>query len=490
MPLDANARKFFASRGIGEKTLARWPVASASVPFATGRFEAVVFNYLRDGERVNWKARAIGEKLFTQQKGGEQRFWNLDRVLAGPLDAVFVVEGEMDALALSEAGVPDDAILAFPGGAPSGDGEQPKDSRRYEHVLKALELGLAKAKRFVLAADNDDPGRRLRRDLATIFGAGKCWTVDWPDGIKDANEALVAWGAEDLRVYVYEAQREWPVAGLFRLDEIPTPPKLETWDTGFPSWGKSVRLAPGMLSVMTGKPGSGKSIFAQQLWFNIARGHDLRVALFSAERPVRPHVQRSLRQYFWGKAEWSMTQAELDEADAWIAERFVFLVHPNYRPSFGWLLDTIEAAAQRYGCRVALVDPWNKLEAEFDHRAKTETQWIGECLDRLLDAARSLDMHIQVVAHPAKPMAEQRKEPPDLYAIAGSAHWYNRVDQGFAIHRPQVVDHFGNRLTEAKFYHHKARFEELGWQCAHPIRLNLATGCFEAGEADPQTDAA
>ncbi len=65
---------------------------------------SIFFPYRKDGEVVNWKARALNEKLFTQKKGGEQMLFNLESALGG--GDVYITEGEMDALSLIEAGIP------------------------------------------------------------------------------------------------------------------------------------------------------------------------------------------------------------------------------------------------------------------------------------------------------------------------------------------------------------------------------------------------
>ncbi len=474
-------RRFLTSRGINEQTWRRWHVAFDWAVFEGQRRPAVQFRYLRGEHVVNWKARAVDTKLFTQMKGGEACFWNLDRVLASPMDEVFVVEGEMDALSLAEAGVPDVAILSVPNGAPAEAAANAADSRRYEHALAALEAGLKKAKRVILCVDNDAPGRALRADLVSIFGPAKCWTVDWPSNVKDANDALMQWGPEDLNRYVHDAQKPWPIAGLYTLSEIPEAAPLTLWEPEFVEWKGKLRLAPTMVSVMTGYPGHGKTAFSQQLWFGIAKRYNLRIALFSAETPAKPHVRRALRQYYHGFNEWILTPEQIAEADEWIDDRFVFIMHPNARPTFPWLMDMTEAAVHRYGCRAVVIDPWNKLEADFDPGEKTETQWIGDCLDQMLDAARALDVHIQVLAHPAKPPSERRKLPPDLYSISGSQHWNNRVDQGFCIHRPKIVDGRGERCTQANLLHLKARFADLGWPCKLSMQFNLSTGRYEPG---------
>ncbi len=74
-----------ANRGIGKETLDRFGVGSgtAGMPPDGHRCEIIIFPYQRGTTTVNWKGRALGNKVFKQKTGGELRFFNLDAVLAG-----------------------------------------------------------------------------------------------------------------------------------------------------------------------------------------------------------------------------------------------------------------------------------------------------------------------------------------------------------------------------------------------------------------------
>ena len=484
------AIQWAGSRGIGQATLERLRVESGAAQFGSNRIEAIVFGYYRDDKRVNYKARALEEKAYKQQLNGEQRFYNLDNVLAGPKDICFITEGEMDMLSLIECGAAADyEALSVPTGAPSEESDDPQAARKYQYVLDALEQGLSNVGRFILVMDNDDPGRALRADLVSILGAAKCWFINWPEDIKDANEALVRWGSEDLRSYIQESQQEWPIKGIYRLQDIPEPQALELWDCGFPEWEDKIKIAPRTMSVVTGIPTHGKTHFMLQIWFNIAKQYGIKIAVLSAETGIKPHIRKYMRQFFHNKREFDQTAEERAEADAFIEDHLMFIAHPNSRPSFDWVCEMIEVAVVRHECRAAFIDPWNKLETNFDRRAKTETQWIGDCLDELLDMSRAMDIHIQVVAHPSKPMEHKaRKLPPGLYDISGSANWNNRVDQGFVVYRPSFTNDDGSRCTDMVLYHEKARFDELGWPCQMEMRLNINSGCFKSSDYLTNTD--
>lgn len=478
--MDQKLAAWAATRKLSVETLRKMRVESGAAQFGDIKRYAVVFGYYRDGERVNYKARALDTKLYKQQKGGEQRLYNLDRVLAGPLDTLYWVEGEIDVLSMIECGIPDDSVTSLPGGAPSENTDDPMSSRRYECVLAALGEGLHAVKRHVIVTDNDVPGRALRDDLVSILGAGKCWYVDWPDGIKDANEALVAWGPEDVLRFLHDGQREWPLDGVYSLSDYPEPKPSTVWLPGWEEWEGKVRLATKTLSVFTGYPAHGKTHFVRQMWFNVARKYNINVADFSAEtRPV-PQLRCLLRQFFHRKLERDMDNDERRTADEWINDHYKFINQPNGRVTVEWMKNKIEEVTHRYGCRVFIIDPWNKMEGDFDHRSITETQWIGQQLDDFRRLAVALDIHIMILAHPAKPLPGMRSQPPDLYAISGSQHWNNAVDQGFCIHRKKKYDKdTGMRLTEATVYHLKSRDDDLlGYESLMEMRLDLSTGCY------------
>ena len=213
-------------------------------------------------------------------------FWNLEAVLAGKLEDVYIVEGELDALALVESGIAPDAVIAAPSATPGN----------HEYAEQALAAGLGRTKRYIWCGDQDEPGLQLRADMAKILGAGNFYFVEWPDGCKDANDYLIHDGAEALHERITKGFLPWPVEGMYRLSEIPDRPPLTLWRTGFDLWNDKVLLAPGTLSLAPGHPGMGKTVLWTQIFYQIARVYDLVVATASFETRPKPHIQRQLRR--------------------------------------------------------------------------------------------------------------------------------------------------------------------------------------------------
>ncbi len=464
-------------RKISAETLALLGVASGTTFFPDlGRKSDALFFQFPEG----WKARAYPERGFVAGGGFKLAFWNIERVLESKADEVYIVEGELDACALVEAGVPPNRVLSVPNGAKTKPAEDPKDQRGYAYVEDALKAGLSRVKKFIWVGDSDDPGRALRADMVRLLGPARFWFVDWPEGCKDANDYLKSDGPEALLDRVSEGAQPWPVAGLYKLSELPEPPSFTLWNPGFPEWENKIMLAPRTLSVATGHPGHGKTQLWGQIWFQVAQQYGVIPCIASFETRAKPHLRRQLRSLYIGKLEREMSEQETRKADAWINEHYLFLVHPDQRPTLEWFLDTAEVAVVRHGARVIQVDPWNRLEAARG-RDESETEYIGRCLRTLHVFAHDMNCHVQIVAHPAKMDSKRRDQPPSLEDISGSKNWDNMVDQGFVVHRAEIFDG-ATRKTEATLYQRKARFEELGYPCKLEMNFKLEQGRYVSAD--------
>lgn len=463
------------TRNLSAETLAQLPVASGTTffPDAGKKLEGLFFRYA-DG----WKARSVPEKHFVSGGGFKLSFWNLDAVLKSKLDSVFIVEGELDACALVEAGIPHNRVLSVPNGAKQKAADEPAEMRGYDYVKEALKAGLSRAKRFVWCGDADDQGLALRADMVRLLGAARFSFVDWPEGCKDANDFLISDGPDALCELVSEGAIPWPVDGLYRLSELPEPAPLTIWRPGFEEWESKLLLAPRTLSVVTGHPGHGKTQLWQQIWFQVSRQYSVPIAIASFETRAKPHIRRQLRTLLSGKLEKDMSAEEVAKADAWIDDRYLFMVHNEERPTLDWLLDRAEIAIVRHGARVIQLDPWNRLDEGREAR-ESETDYIRRCLRAVHSFAHDMNCHVQIIAHPAKMGGERRGNAPELEDISGSKHWDNMVDQGFVVHRPEVYDN-GQVKTETLLLHKKARFSELGHTCQLKLNFDLKSWRYKS----------
>ena len=179
-PLTPEMIEFFKNRGISESTLKRNKVSSELVydPMKKEESRVIAFPYFRDGELINVKYRTL-DKRFWQAKGAEKILYGLDDVASQA--EVIIVEGEMDKLALEQAGFKN--VVSVPDGAPARvkDGDLPPASEdtKYSYLWNCR-AWLDQAVRVVIATDNDAPGDALAEELARRLGRERCWRVRWP----------------------------------------------------------------------------------------------------------------------------------------------------------------------------------------------------------------------------------------------------------------------------------------------------------------------
>ena len=135
----------------------------------TGFSNRIIIPFLYKGEIVGWTARATNDaqpKYLSEQQPGY--VFNLDNQ-TDEREFVFVCEGPFDALSIDSC-----ALL----------GAEIKDSQHW--LLKQL------GKEIVLIPDRDAAGKATLEQALALE-----WSVsmpDWPDGIKDVNDAVIKLG--------------------------------------------------------------------------------------------------------------------------------------------------------------------------------------------------------------------------------------------------------------------------------------------------------
>jgi hypothetical protein len=89
----------------------------------------------------------------------------------------------------------------------------PIEDNKFAYVWASNEV-LQAADKIIIAVDKDGPGKALAEELARRIGKPKCWSVEWPDDCKDANDTLLKYGKAKVSNVVEEAE-PWPIAGLY-----------------------------------------------------------------------------------------------------------------------------------------------------------------------------------------------------------------------------------------------------------------------------------
>jgi twinkle protein len=483
--LSAKAIEWFANRAIPREVIERMGIYTGKLvggevqPDADG--DVIAFPFFDHGKIVNEKYRGKpkpdGSKKIWQKVGGKRTFYNVDALdhpaLRGGAPLV-VVEGEPDLLAVKASGY--EHVVSVPDGAPPafdqfGDPlpEVPRNARIVVETddkfafLRSTWKRLKGVKRVILFVDGDPAGVRLREELARRIGRARSWFVTYPKGCKDANEVLLTYGADAVRLMIDHAV-PLPI-DVRKVSEIGNSDASPVYSTGWQSLdvrpgGKahgSVMLPQVGFVTLLGRPGDGKSTWVKQLAVQIAKLHGWHVMLAPFEEPGG-YLVRSLRTYYLERPESLWSEDDKRRADEWLDQFFCVLAprwdfEDDEESDIDWLLEKMQEAIGRYGANVFIIDPWNEIEHR-RRRDETLSEYTGRAIRSLKRFAAINDALVIVIVHPTKDGGLEG-EQMSLYDADGSAHWANKPDIGLIVFR----DESSNRMT---LRIRKLRFSRLG----------------------------
>lgn len=479
--IDPKFIEWFEQRGISNNTLLRFNITQSTewMPKANKETTAICFNYYRDGKLVNIKFRAA-QKDFKLEKDAELIFYNLDSIKNEK--TAIIVEGEIDCLSMYEAGIYN--VVSVPNGASS----QGKINLKY--LDNCYEYFHDKEK-IIIATDQDEPGERLKTELVRRFGKEKCLYLDYPRDCKDANDVLVKYGKDYLKK-VLQNPKDFPIEGIVSEQDI-TNDVLNFFNNGYPKgtdveiegFSDYLRLSEGQITIVTGAPGSGKSEFVDYIMATTSVKSNWKWAVCSFENTPSALHATKIAEKLIGKSfdfrkdpSHRMTENELSLALPFICSNFYFVNPGDTDITIDGIMSKTAELVARKGINGLLIDPWNYIEHKIPAN-QTETQYISEALTKIKMTASKLGIHIFIIAHPAKlQKVGNVYEVPTLYSISGSAHFYNKTDNGFTVYRD-------NSKNEVQIHIQKVRFSWNGKIGGIKYFYNTYTRQYEyIGEAE------
>ena len=255
MQLSENLERYWTTvRCLPQELLRTLRITEETVrlPESNQEENCICFNYFENGTLVNTKYRSA-LKHFMMVKGAELIPYNVDSILGTP--ECIITEGEFDAAAIIAAGRKD--VVSVPAGAQSN----------LTWLDRFVESHFEDKQALYIAVDEDPAGQSLRQELTRRLGVERCRIVHFGEGCKDANEHLVKYGAESLRICIEQAE-EVPLEGIFTAEDCGDDLRSlyenglqRGADTGWENFDEHCTFEPRRRLVMTGRPGDGKSEF-------------------------------------------------------------------------------------------------------------------------------------------------------------------------------------------------------------------------------------
>ena len=458
---------WFKLRGISKETLRALKVTEGPefMP-QTGKTEnAIQFNYFVGGELINIKYRDA-RKNFKLYKGAEKVFYNIDNIVG--YEYCVIVEGEMDALSLYEAGIHN--TISVPNGATL-------NSNNLDYLDSCIDYFSDKEK-IIIAVDSDEAGQALQAELIRRLGAEICYLASFED-CKDANEYFLKYGKEKL---VERVSKSTPVP----LENVTTFKDIEGEITDFVKngfkKGFQIGLAnfddifstyTGQFITVTGIPSSGKSDFVDQMVVGYNANYGWKTAFASPENaPTFLHAHKLMRKVWQdmpnkneiGSDKWNQVASHVND-------NFFFIDMDRY--TLESVLRKGAELVKRKGIKCLVIDPFNKIR-DIDAKTEDVNRYTMEYLTKIETFAKKFDVLVIVVAHPTKMYKDGngKIEEPTMYNIKGGGEWYDASYHGLLVHRD-----YDNKTVKAKVL--KVKFQNLGENGAEAhFKWEPKSGCF------------
>jgi len=442
--------EWFKDRGISQRTLDDLKVGQGPEYMPqTGKSENTIqFNYIVGDQLINIKYRD-GRKNFKLYKGAEKVFYNINSIVG--YDDCVITEGEIDVLALHEAGVTN--AISVPNGATL-------HHNNLDYLDNCIDYFEDKQK-IILALDTDEPGLALRRELVRRLGAEVCFLVDFED-CKDANEYLIKYGKEKLKQTVTRA-RAYPLENVTTFKDIEgdvtdfvTNGFKPGFQIGLQNFDRIFSTYTGQFITVTGIPSSGKSDFVDQMVVGYNQNYNWKTAFASPENaPNYLHAHKLMRKV-WG----DMPRREDIGSNKWkevadhVNDNFFFIDMEKY--TLESVLRKGAELVKRKGIKCLVIDPFNKVR---DRNASSidVNIYTMEYLTKIETFAKKYDVLVFIVAHPTKMYknSDGKIEEPNMYNIKGGGEWYDASYHGLLIHRD-----YERKNTKVKVL--KVKFQNLG----------------------------
>jgi twinkle protein len=438
--------EWFKTRGISKQTLIDVNVSEGKewMPQTSKEENTIQFNYYMGDQLINVKYRD-GRKNFKLYKGAEKVFYNINSIVG--FDWCVITEGEMDVLALHEAGITN--AISVPNGATL-------NSNNLDYLDNCIDYLEDKTK-IVLAVDADEPGQALKQEFIRRLGAEVCFLVDF-NGDKDANDYLLSHGAEALRDII-NTSKQVPLEGVTTLYDVEDELKdfvkhgfKPGFQVGLSNFDKIFSTYTSQFIAVTGIPSSGKSDFVDQMVVGYNNNYNWKTAFASPEnQPTYLHAHKLMRKVWMDMPTPSdIDGTKWDQVADHVNSNFFFIDMDKY--SLEAVLRKGAELVKRKGIKCLVIDPFNKVR---DRNASSDdvNRYTLEYLEKIEIFAKKYDVLVIVVAHPTKMYKGQdgKIEEPTMYNIKGGGEWYDASYHGLLVHRDYEAKTVKCKVLKVKF---------------------------------------
>lgn len=373
-----------------------------------------------------------GESKITALAGADTQhlLYGMNKInITKPL---IICTGEIDALSCIEAGATNTVSIPF------GDNSLQFVGEQWDFLQQFKEI--------IIVSDNDDSGRKYRKEIARRLGENRVKIAEVPTpyvdelteetiDIKDVNDLLVNAGKGAV-MYMINTAQEAEIESIVDYTDIKkfSMADVDGFKSGFNNLDQLIdKFYVGTTTLITGSGGSGKSSFLSTLICRaIEQGFPTFV--FSGElnnESIRSWCdfvhcgQPNLLEFHDGQSTYYRIKPEAFERINQFYKGNLFFYRDGFDMKASSLLKTMEAVVCRKGVRFIVLDNMSVVDLENDDNNKWNRQ--DEFIREVIEFSKKWSVVICLVLHPRKMDTVRRMSIYDLQGVANAANLSHRV---------------------------------------------------------------
>lgn len=305
---------------------------------------------------------------------------------------------------------------------------------------------------IIIWSDNDEPGIKMRKDCIYRLGTWRTKYIVTPDfftkedgkriRLKDINDCLQT-GGKDFVLKLISDAKDVPVNSVVdysKIEELDIS-QMDGVTTGIkPLDDELVKIFYGTLTVLSGRPGSGKtSIIDQAIAKTIDRGNP--VFLFSKEMPERMSAnwfntiiagRRNMEERTTRDGrKYHVVPANVQRKMQGFYHEKLLIYKDDEPNDVDSVMKSAEECVRKYGAKFIVLDNLMMLDLECCESDKNTAQ--TNLINRLIKFASKFNVAIVLIAHPKK--TPDANADIEMYDISGSSNIINLAMRSIGLRR-------------------------------------------------------
>lgn len=305
---------------------------------------------------------------------------------------------------------------------------------------------------IIIWSDNDEPGIKMRKECIYRLGTWRTKYISTPEffekdngkrvPLKDINDCLQVGGKDFVMNLISEA-KDVPVKSVVdysEIDELDIS-QMDGIKTGIkPLDNELVSLFYGTLTILSGRPGSGKtSLIDQAIATTIDDGSP--VFLYSKELPERLSAnwfntiiagRRNMVEKVSsnGKSYYVVPYSTQKKMQSYYNKK-LFIYKDEEPNDYESVMKSAEECVRKFGCKLIVLDNLMMIDLKCNESDKNTAQ--TDLINLLIKFAVKFNVAVVLIAHPRK--TQDSNSDIEMYDIAGSSNIINLAMRSIGLRR-------------------------------------------------------